>query len=168
MAPVEDPPAPAEEAKPDEPVVVIDREPASVAEAVDVDEVMSKVRRLTGKDSRAISLAVRGLLELTPAQFEIAKKQPQTVAEQVAVQIVSKAKDGVQDAIKTCLERTEGRVPQPLEVNTNAHKEVHERVDDIARERLNQSAAAAYGGALPQAGADLDVPDDGGGGSEDD
>lgn len=117
------------------------------------------------KQSLQVSHAMRKMLAMTPQQFEVAMQRPESVADQVAAQLLHSARNGVMDAIKTVYDRTEGRVPQALEVNNNSHKDVNERVSDIARERLNGLAIAASG-AVPQGDDDVDVSTDGPGGAE--
>lgn len=149
------------EPKPEEP-------PLKLSELTDDKKVLEATRRIKGKDSRAISMAVRLLLDLTPEEYALAKLKAQSMAEKIAFQIIDKASTGVQDAIKIILERTEGRVPQALELTTNAHKDVHERVSDIAVSRSNEAATLALGGLIPQHPGKLDVSEDESGGAEGD
>lgn len=134
---------------------------ARVADLVDDETVIARARRMRGRDGRAISHALAFLLDLSPEEFLQAAANVQTKAEQIAVQLVEKATSGTQEAIKICLERTEGRVPQALEVSTNSHKDIHERVGDIAISRANAAAATAAGLRLSAESSDLDLSEDG-------
>lgn len=142
--------------------------PGTVADLVEDDALIAKAKRMKGKDGRSISRAIAFLLDLSPEEFMRASVNVQTKAEEIALQIVLKASSGVQEAIKVCLERTEGRVPQALEVTNNAVREVHERVNDIAVTRANEAALAITGAEVAGHEANLDVPQDGDGGSEED
>lgn len=134
---------------------------ATVAEKVDDEKVLDRAKRMRGRDGRAISHCIAFLLDLTPEEFLHAEASASTMAESIACQIVRKATSGIQEAIKVCLERTEGRVPQALEVSTNSHKEVHERVGDIAISRANAAAATAAGVGVSSEESDLDLSEDG-------
>jgi len=131
-----------------------------VADLVDDETVIARARRMRGRDGRAISHALAFLLDLSPEEFLEAAANVQTKAEEIAVQLVVKATSGTQEAIKICLERTEGRVPQALEVSTNSHKDIHERVGDIAISRANAAAATATGLRISAESADLDLSED--------
>ena len=118
------------------------------------------------KQSLQVSHALKRMLGMTPQQFEQLQGRPGTMADQIAQQLVNLARGGAMEAIKIVYDRTEGRVPQSLEVNNPAHKDVHERVGDIARERANQAAIAAAGGGVPEGEGLLDLSEDGADGPE--
>lgn len=119
------------------------------------------------KQTLQVSHALKRMLAMTPQQFDQLQHTPGTIADQLAAQLVGLARSGTMEAIKIVYDRTEGRVPQSLEVNNPAHKDVHERVGDIARERANQAAIAAAGG-LPEGAEVLDVSEDGSDRAKDD
>jgi hypothetical protein len=112
-----------------------------------------------------MSRAAKRLMAMTPQQFEVAAASPQTVAEQMVVSLVHNARNGSMDALKQLWERTEGRVPQAVEVDSGTQKEVHERVSDIATERINALARSAAG-ELSQDEDNVEVSSDGDRGSE--
>jgi hypothetical protein len=121
----------------------------------DTPAAKAKIRK-----SLQVSRALQNMLGMTPQQYEQAASAPQTVADQIAARLLNAARGGTMDAIKTVYDRTEGRVPQALDINQhNAQKEVDERVSDIARDRLNAAAFAATGVDGEDAVSDTD-PDE--------
>lgn len=119
-----------------------------------------------GKQTRAIGSAMRKMLQLKPLEFEqLLTETNLTKAEQIASQILVKAASGTMEAIKIVLDRTEGRVPQALEVNNSSHKEVEDRVSEISKERINAMAVGVAAGSMEH-GDSKPIPDGAGGGAQ--
>ncbi len=121
----------------------------------------------TKKDNRAIGQALRKMLQMKPLEFEQTLADPGlTQAEKVASSILVKAGSGTMEAIKIVLDRTEGRVPQALEVNNSSHKNVEDRVSEISRDRLNDIALGHAAGAEENDGQQQPITDGTGGGAQ--
>lgn len=120
----------------------------------------TETRSRKAKVSYLMGEAIKKILGMS--LFEFNSFQPKTVAEQKALELVSNLS---LDSLKIILDRTEGRAVQKVELNST-HKDVNERVGDIARKRLNEAAIAAAGGAVPEEADVLEVPGDGAAGAE--
>lgn len=140
-----------------QPVASPDTDPQPEAEPASLEEQKRAIHTQKSQHGMALSAALRKKLEQIDGRdgFRLCSN-----ADAIAAKLVELAKAGTMDAIKLIYDRTEGRVPQSLEIGDLKQKDVNERVSDIARERANAAALAAAGGALPQGEGLLEVPQD--------